>query len=269
MSLNRILGLFALLFSANFSAFTQDFEVSPVVVNFNVEPREIGTQSVMLTNHSNKRETYTIEIYDLAYDDEGVPMSNLEAGTTKNSLANWITISPSFIELNPNETRSIDLTLTVPSEGKETSWAIMYIKTSEERKSVYADKQMATGVLISPRIRVIIINSPRSNNKFSAKFLALSEGKPNDEGQRVFKAKVSNDGGRVVNPKIFIMAANIKTGKEYKQNHINFTLMPTETKTIELPLTLDLPSGEYALAVIMDYGHGSNLEVTQLMITVP
>jgi len=83
------------------AAYAQDFEVAPVKLNFAVEPGEIGSKTVTVRNHSNKSQAFVLTLGDVLRDSLG-RNKKFPAGTTKRSCAEWITINPSFFELNPN-----------------------------------------------------------------------------------------------------------------------------------------------------------------------
>lgn len=267
---NRLLFLpcfFVFVFSFLLKVKGQDFEVSPVAVKFELEPGEVGSKILNVTNYSSKPYDFQLELFDEEYQGEDVK-KNLIPGTTKNSLSNWLSVSPNFFSLNPNETQKIDVSLSLPSDAFDTKWSVIYVKVATERTPFEADKQLATGLIVTPRIKVTVIQSPKSNTNYKGKILSFSEGAANEEAKRTFNVKLKNAGGKIISPKVYLLSANIKTAAERKSEPKGATLMPGQETTLTLEFPAGLPKGEYAVAAVMDCGHGSDLEVAQLMITI-
>lgn len=254
-----------LLFSL--TAFTQDFEVSPVLMNFNADPGEIQKKQLTLINHSAQPQKYSIKISDYILDSEGnrkvVPL-----GTSKRSCADWLTISPSFIELNPNQTAQLDVLMTVPKTGFNSRWCMLHIEVAKEQTAFEADKTLATGVLLVPRIVIMIKQSPRSNNNYKATISGLKEITKKTDSQQVFEATVTNTGDNIIDASVFLTLANLQTGKEEKFSATKNTVYPDGSRKITLQMPRLTTKGKYVLAAILDYGHRQPLGGTQLMLEI-
>ncbi len=250
-----------------FSANAQDFEVAPVVINFTANPGEIQTRQINLINHSPKPQKYTLKLSDYEIDSEGNKKA-VPLGTSKRSCADWITLNPSFVELNPNQSISIEALMTVPKDGFNARWSIIYVEVSKEQSSSDVDKNLATGVILIPRIVIMVNQSPTSNNNFKATITGLKEvSKPGDK-QRSFEVLVSNTGDNVVEGNVTLALANIQTAKEEKFSPVKVTVYPDASRIVTLQLPAALTKGRFALAAILDYGHRQPLEGTQLMLEV-
>ena len=261
-----------LLITLNFklqtlNSLAQDFEVAPARLSFSVEPGGIGTKLITVRNHSNKRQAFILNLGDMVRDSLGKGKS-LPAGTTKRSCADWITINPSLLELNPNETGDAEVMLRVPSDGYSTRWAMIYVKATQERTSVSADKVVATGILITPRIAISVFQSPRSNTKYKAMVHGLREVTTAQDSVRTFGINVENIGDKILECKIYLIVSNLETAKERKAKPVKVKLFPDESRIVTLTLPSGLAKGNYSLAAILDYGHRSNLEAMQMQIKV-
>ena len=95
-----LLLLVALLFDQNFY-FSQDFEVSPVIIKFDANPGEIQEKSLHIKNYGNKVQGFSANLFDFKV--ENGKRIKQELGSTNRSLDKILRISPSFFELNPNE----------------------------------------------------------------------------------------------------------------------------------------------------------------------
>lgn len=247
--------------------YAQDFEVSPVVMNFNADPGEIQKKQINLINHSSQPQKYTLKISDYSLDKDG-NKKMVQLGNNKRSCADWLTLNPSFVELRPNQSSTIDVLMTVPKDGFNAKWCMIHVEATKEQSAFEVDKNLATGVLITPRIVIQIKQSPRSNNNYRATISNLREiTKPGDK-ERNFVATVTNIGDNIIDAKITLALANMETAKEEKFSTVKVTVYPDGYREVKLQLPANLTKGKYALAAILDYGHRQPLGGTQLMLDV-
>lgn len=244
----------------------QDFEVSPVVLNFNANPGEIQQSKVTIRNHANIKQAYTFNLGDFEIDNSG-KKKRIPAGESARSCADWITISPTFVELNPNEEREINVIMTVP-EGKSASkWSMIYVQASQEQNENPVDKELATGIKVVPRIVVLVNQSPKINTNYSAKISNLVDISTKEDSLHTYKVTVENTGDKIIEANVQLALANLKTATEQKFSKEMQRVYPGEKRTFELSLpAIEFTAGQYALAAILDYGHGTNLEGTQILI---
>jgi hypothetical protein len=254
-----------LFFGINIVA--QDFEVAPVMMSFNANPGEIQTKQINLINHGSKPQKYTLKLSDYELDAEGNKKA-LPAGSSKRSCADWITLNPSFVELSPNQAITIEAIMTVPKDGFSARWCMIYVAATKEQTSFEADKNIATGVLLTPRIVILVKQSPQSNNNYKASIYGLKEVTKSGDRQRVFEVNVANTGDNVIEASVTLAMANILTAYEEKYTPVEVTVYPDAVRTVRLELPKHLEIGKYAMAAILDYGHRQPLEGTQLMLEV-
>lgn len=264
--MHRFFTLFVGL-SISVSLLAQDFEVAPVVLNYSVEAGGIETKSVRVKNHSNKPQTFVINLSDQVRDSLG-NKDNLPPGTTARSCADWLTINPSFFDLAPNEAKEVEVTMQVPKDGFDTKWIMMYIKTTQEQSASNIDKVVSSGVIVSPRIGVRIYQSPASNGNYKAHLKKMKEVPSSTPTEREFQVTVQNTGGKVIRPKLYLVLSNLKDATEKKFPPIQKTILPDETQIITLKMPKDQQPGKYVLATIMDYGHNQPLEGIQIPLTL-
>lgn len=245
----------------------QDFEVSPVLMSFNSDPGEIQKKQITLTNHSSKPQKYTLKVSDYLLDKDG-NKKVVQSGTNKRSCADWITINPSFIELTPNQTTTLEALMAVPKDGFSARWCMIHVEVSNEQTPFEADKSLATGVLVVPRIVIMVKQSPRSNNNYKATINNLKEITKKTDLERNFEVLVTNIGDNIVEGTITLALANMQTTKEEKFNPVKVTVYPDASRIVKLQLPKTLPKGKYALAAILDYGHRQPLGGTQLMLDI-
>lgn len=244
--------------------FSQDFEVAPVYVNFQVEPGNNESRKVSIINHSDKNQVFNLKLTDYEPDTTGRSI-RMKAGESTRSLVDMITFAPSFLELPPNGQGYVNLNLTVPPNDFASKWGLVSVEATQERTAADVDKTLATGIMINPRISIYVFQSPKSNTNFSAKVIGISEITKPDDSKRTFEATVENVGEKRITAKLSIMLANINTGEEKDLGQKTETIYPGVKKKILF--TIDsLEPGKYALAVVLDYGSKSNLEGAQITI---
>ena len=267
---NKILkhSLFILIIFLKIPLIAQDFEVAPGIMNFYAEPGESKSLELTIINHGNTAQDFSILVKDFMVNKEGA-MVMMPEGSTEHTLAKWISINPPFLTLNPNEQKQIIISIQAPVDDYTTRWAALLIRSVKEQTAALADKKVETGLMVSGQIVVQVYQSPRSNLNYKMKITGLTEVTTQKDTVRRFKALVDNIGDKITNCKVTLMANSFTDGEEFVLQKINFKMFPDQQREIELILPGNiLPPGKYALAAILDYGRQSNLEGTQMIITV-
>jgi len=262
----RLKSVFCFLFFASL-LYAQDFEVAPVLMSFTADPGEIQKKEINLINHSGKPQKYSLKIADYTLDKDGNKKA-APAGSTKRSCADWITLNPSLVELNPNQSITIEALMAVPKDGFSAKWCMIYVEVTKEQTTFEADKSLATGVLLIPRIVILVKQSPKSNNNYRAGISNLKEVTKQGDKLRTFEAVVTNTGDNIIDAEVSLALANIQTAKEEKFSPVKVTVYPDVSRTVQLQLPNNPQKGKYALAAILDYGHRQPLGGTQMMLEV-
>jgi hypothetical protein len=246
---------------------TQDFEVSPIILNFNAEPGESQTKFLNIKNHNNSVQTFILTLSDYSIDSKGQG-SYVEAGSMKSSIADWVSISPAFFDLKPNEEKEIAISMQQPADDLGSKWGVIFVRTAQEQGAYDADKTLSAGVTVSARIAVDVYQTPGSNRVFKATISNMNEMSSGQDSIRKFSVLVNNLGDVITNCRAFLIATNIESAEEFPFPELVFTMFPKSSRKVELELPNTLPKGTYSLAAILDYGSKTNLEGTQIMIKV-
>jgi len=246
---------------------SQDFEVAPAKIYFEAEPGQSQSMPVSITNHSNHRQTYIVELSDFIVNKNGEHVT-MPAASTEHSLVNWISVNPPLIELNPNESRQVIISIQAPAGDYSTKWANAYIKATNEQTAFNVDKSTQAGVQVSPQIEIQVHQSPKSNINYKLKITNLNESSFVGDSIRTFEVTVDNLGDKIAQCKLTLLAANLSTAKETIITNTSFSSYPDSQLLIKLQMKKILPPGKYALAAILDYGSKTNLEGAQLMIEI-
>lgn len=245
----------------------QDFEVAPVLVSFDANPGEIQNRLLTIKNHSNERQKFILSLVDYSLNEEGTKQAQ-PAGSSDRSLVDWLNINPSFVELNPNESARAELIMTVPRTGFNTRWGMIRVEVAKEQTASQADKQLSTGVVIVPRIIVLVKQSPRSNMNYSGTVSGLHEVEGFHPEFRSFEATLSNTGDKILDAKVFLALANLETAEEKQYKPTSVSIYPGQERKVVLTLPENPKPGQYALAFLMDYGFRSAIEGGQILLTI-
>ncbi len=246
---------------------SQDFEVAPVRVTFNIAPGESQSKIVTVKNHGNKKETITLRMLDFLIQRQG-RMEILPAGSTRNSIASWINLNPMLVELQPNESANIQVNLQAPLDDYTAKWGILSFATAAEQTSFSVDRELQTGMSISGRIDIFITYNPTTGDVGNVEIGGFQEIASNKSDERRFSVNIDNTGEKILNSKVHLIASDMSTGKEYKFKTIEVALYPQAARTVELVMPKTLPPGRYALAAILDYPGSTSLKGTQILINV-
>jgi len=241
----------------------QGLEVSPIRLDFSLEPGSNQTQTLTVRNTSNKRAIYTLTASDWDMTESGEVVSQ-PAGTNKHSCAGWLTFTPALVELNANESRDVTVTINVPAGAKDTRWALSYIALRQEQEAPQADKDLAMGIQVNQTIGVFVTQSPRSLKAASAKVSDFQQ----VPGRQAFSIKAKNTGSKILDCNVYLVISDLQNATEQKLDPVSFRILPEGTIKKELALPADLKKGQYMVAAILDYGPNYPLEGAQTQITI-
>lgn len=248
------------------NGFAQNLNVTPAKINFNLEPGESYETELVVRNTASTKQKVNISLGDFALDANG-QSSFSDANTSNFSCAGWISISQSFVELNPNETKKVKVKIKVPTNGTTTRWAMIFIEPAEEQTSIAsADKSLSLGTKVLTRVGIPVFQSPRTSGTMKADIKNLKE-VPNDS-IREFVAEVVNEGEKIIDGELFTVFSNIQTGNEIEAPVQTLTVLPKGSRYFRFAVPKDLPKGKYILTVVLDYDDDADQEGVKLNITV-
>lgn len=245
----------------------QDFEVSPVVLNFNCDPGATQVKTITVKNHGNSTQSFLVSLSDFSINAQGKREYGA-ANTTKRGLGDWITITPMFFETAPGGEQEISISVQPPVDEYGSRWGSLSIRTAAEKMSFEADKSLSAGVTLSSSIMVDIFQTSRGSGVLSAKIDQLRATEIQPDGRRRFTALLSNNSDVILTCKVYLILSDIATGNETVYPPIRLESFPKVTQRIELDLPKDIPAGTYALAAILDYDGSSSLEGTQMVLEI-
>jgi hypothetical protein len=245
----------------------QELEVTPGNISFTANPGSSQTQQILVRNKGNTEESFIFYLGDWLTDEMG-EVQYFDPGTMPRSCADWITVSPNLVTLQPNEQAAINVTMLVPEDDNSTKWAVIFVESAREQTGPEAvDKEVQMGMQLSLRIAVPVYQSPASNTLYNGTLEGLTE-TINEDGTRTYETQIINLGDKILNCKVYFTASNLETAKEYTSDPISFSLLPETNKNVKHTFEPPFEKGRYSVAAILDYGYNDQLDGIQLDIEV-
>lgn len=268
--MKRIQSIFALVlfaFSGMTIVFAQGLEISPVRLDFSLEPGANQAQVVTVRNTANKRTTYTISAADWYLDEKG-NLVRVDKNEFDRSCKEWLSFTPALVELEANESQQVTVTMNVPGGQAATKWAIVYVAQQKEQQAPQADRDLAMGIEVNQALGVFITQSPASNNDAAAKLTDFQEVTPEGSDGRVFAVRTENVGDKILECNMYMVVSDLQNATERKLDPITFKVLPESSRIGELSLPADLGKGSYLVAAILDYGPNYPLEGVQMQLEI-
>jgi P pilus assembly chaperone PapD len=249
------------------NTYAQELEVSPGTLSFATNPGSSQTQQITLRNKGNTEQSFVFNLSDWLTDENG-EVRYFNPGSTPRSCADWITVSPALVTLQPNEQATVNVTMLVPNDNSSTKWAVLFVQSAKEQTGPKAvDKDMALGVQVALRIAVTIYQSPASNTLYKGTIEGLTE-QIGEDNSRTYSSQVINLGDKVLNCKVYFTITNLETAEEITSTPVEFSLLPETNKKVSYKHEKPLEKGKYSVAAILDYGFNNELEGVQLELDV-
>lgn len=245
--------------------------VSPSRVNFNVKPGESKTVEVKVTNETKIKRTFKVSLKDFDMDKSG-HSSFMAAGTSEHSVAKWINISPTFIEMQPGATQKISVTLNVPdSEGSNrAAWCVMMVEEAKERQKLEtepSDQKIAFGITPAFGFGVYIYQNPPTvaNKKVEIKNFAIQ--KPEGKVKNI-EMMLVNSGDGIASCVAYVELTNTNTGKTQRLLVKRFVILPGYSRNYLFGLPEKLDKGKYSAVGVLDFGSKDVVEAAELEFKV-
>lgn len=265
--IQSVLALALITFIGISTSFAQGLEISPVRLDFSLEPSANQAQTVTVRNTANKRTTYTISASDWYLDEQG-NIVRVDQGDFERSCKEWLSFTPALVELEANESREVTVTMNVPNGQAATKWAIVYVSQQKEQQAPQADKDLAMGIEVNQALGIFITQSPASNDDAAAKLTEFKEVSEDGSEERVFSVRTENVGDKIIECNMYMVVSDLQNATERKLDPIQFKVLPESSRIGELSLPADLGKGSYLVAAILDYGPNYPLEGVQMQLEI-
>jgi len=270
--MNRLLIPILFLIFATSYGYAQNggIAVNPATVDFTLGAGQTAVAKLQISNTLSERKSFKIYFEDFYRDSLGRHIYQ-KAGTFAHSCANWITLDKPFVDLQPNETATINIKMTVPDSPGATAemkWTMMFLETiSEMVAPVPGDVKKAAAISDQMRMGVHIYQTPPLMTK-EIKMLAFKS-VPGEKGH--YTIGCQNTGGTQMRVSAYLELSPLDGGENAKKIKVGpkrFPIFPDQKRYVELILPNDVPKGKYTIVAALDAGSDVPLAASQAVIEV-
>ena len=247
--------LFMCILTAPVCTFAASYVVSPMVIDHEMEKRDIVTEKITITNKGDALIQIFPTVNEVSVNEGGNIKDFLEPSMVENrgtAVTSWLEISRAQIELKPNETRDITLTIHVNPEVESGEYHAL-IGFPEGGNRPEAEKQVRAG---SAPGTIVRIGVDKVQNQFLRleKFSVERFVKKTAEGEITISLK--NPGEDPVIPKGEIIFYD-NGGTEIGTLPINEVATPIAAGaeiTLQQEIPEDMKLGKYKALLRVEYG---------------
>lgn len=249
----------------------KEADISPAHLQFNVDLGKTQTQVVEVKNTTGNTQNYKVFYQDFELSNNG-KSTFLDAGSSDESLLNFISYTPETMEIAPGETANVSITVTVPADPQalKSAWGVvmveqveansitMYKNTSEEMGNPGYNPSLAYGVWLYQ-------NPPKAedDNVEITNFII-----GNTEKNKGIYLKVKNRGDGVSFCNAFIELTNLSTGEKIVMGEKEYSILPGAKQTLIFEFDGDLPKGSYSAVGVLDNDSEVELVATELKFKI-
>jgi hypothetical protein len=258
----------AVLMLFSHTLLAQRINVNPTILSFNVNPGGISTQIITITNLSDKKQNYQLTLGDWLRDSVG-GHKYFAPGTLERSCSKWITFDNSVVEIEPQKSRDVRVTLTAPSDPKiaeEMKWSMIFIQnvleqTGDEAKGA----KMKATIREVYRIGIHVYQTPLALKQKEARAVSLE---PDKVEKNVYNFSLVNTGKAMLECKARLLLTNLSNGEEIKLDETEFPVFPEGKRVVKLSIPTTVPKGKYSMLAILEYDPDMPLEAIESSVDI-
>jgi len=261
-----------LLFTYSITS-AQSVSVSPSRFYYNVSPGNYKSQKLRVTNNGKKPQTFTVNFANFgSAGNQGKTQLDTNK-TSDHSLADWMSASPSFFELQAGETKEVELLLQLPNtpEANTVRWAVASVKLARENTGPTEKGENVTGMAIIPTFSFLIhlFQTPPNVTYTEVTVEKFYEDTINsNDSIRYLVMNTRNIGDAIANCVPYLDMVNLKNGEKRKVTVKGFTILPGGERQIKFIIPNDLSKGNYNILGIVDYGSETDIAAMELDIKI-
>lgn len=245
--------------------------VSPSTIRFNAKPGAVQTRTVKVTNDTKREYNFQLKFQDLMYD----PINGEEKAAKKDyryALSRYLSLSPSYLQLKPRESKVISITANVPAGDSNAIalWTQLIIDQVFDRKPLEipgADKNViGLGIKAGMGFAVNIYQNPPNVKSKDIEVVKLKYNPkdPSKKRNATINAKVKNKGDGIGYCLFYIEFTNLTTGKQSKEKVKQFSILPGLEKTFTHDIAEDFPKGNYSALMVLDFGDPETIQSAEI-----
>lgn len=256
----------AILFTYIFNTLTygQGISVSPSRIFFTGAAGQTASQAITFSNTSTNEFYFVANIKDWDRDSLGIKRYYPTANKPT-SNASWLSLSDNTVLLAPGETKSINLTMTVPPSAPNqlTNSMLFFTQVKEQKKDLAQGLNM--NVLLEVGIQ--IYHTPTGLKTGDLEFLAFEDRgiikNTNGVAVRRMDVKVKNTGQVNKDAYVRFELTNTQTGEEIPIKAIAIAMLPEAEQWVQVDLPEKLSPAPYLAVAILDAGSQYDLKIAE------
>ena len=245
---------------------TTGVSVSPSHFHFNLKQGDIKTYDITINNSTSTKKEFNINVYDFDMNGKG-KSSFLPAGKGKYSLAKWLNVSPTFVELKAKEIKKVKVTISVPNtdDGRKAAWSILMVEQEAPRENLINANNngntVAFGIVPTFAFGIFAYQNPPNvlTNKIEFRDFQLKNTK---DGKSLY-IEVQNQGDGIAYCTSYIDLTNLDTGDQQRLKVKNFTIVPELIRDFDFNLP-NLPKGKYLAIGVLDYDSADEIQAARM-----
>jgi len=244
------------LYICNTLIYGQGISISPSRIFFTGEPGQTVSQVITFSNTSNTELSFVANLKDWDRDSIGVK-KYYSPGHKEQSNAAWLTLSENTVRLAPGETKSVNLSMTIPKDPvpQRLSNTMLFF----------------TQVNVLIEVGIQIYHTPSGLNPGDLEFLAFEDRHiiPNQTGQSVRRMDVHVKNTGQINKDAYVRfeLTNTETGEEIPIKAVAIAMLPKSDQWVQIDLPEKLAAGHYLAVAILDAGSQYDLKIAEKEIT--
>ncbi len=243
-----------MLFSSALPVLAADVSIRPFLIDRTVEPRDVVTENITLTNDSAQKKIIFATVNEITVASDGEIKEFVSPVMTDrtNTITSWVEITRGRIELNPGESTEVPLTLRVHPYAKPGEYHV-FIGFVAGSKRPTAEAIALAGDADGVIVKLTIDDS-------AEEFLRISRFMVDrfviKDDQRVINIEVENKGDLPSTPSGEIIFYNSR-GEEISSvvvNENNIEVPAGETATLSATVPFYNELGRYKANIALQYG---------------
>lgn len=245
-----------LLFLSQQTAFASEYTVRPFLFDEIVNPRDVITETVLLTNDSEYRKYIVYAtVNEISVDKEGEIKKFVSPVMTdrSNTITSWIEVTRGRIEIPPGESREVPVTFRINHDAEPGEYhafiGFVPAPNKPEAQRIALNGE-ADGVVVK-----ITVADQRKDNLRIDSFL-IDRFVTDDDGRNI-EIVVENSGDLPSAPNgeiIFYDSKGVEVDSLMVNEDESIVVAPGETKTITATLPLGDELGRFKANINLKYG---------------
>lgn len=254
---NRILLIIFFSFLCNFiiTFDSHSLTVSPFLLDIETEKGKIGSEKIKLINDSDSEQEIKVTLVDVEFDKKGNKIMR-PPGTLKNSIAQYVKITPEKLILKAQESKEVVLSIDVPETSVGGKYCIAYFESLPVVVGKN-QKKMSLGV----KLGVVVLQKTKGTVITKSRIVSIDIDQPSESKPLVMKLTIINQGNAHIKASA---TAAIMTEDDNFIGRIDFTngyLVQNITKTLTGEFGGNIQPGKYHALITYEYAEDKNIVI--------